>query len=254
MLNYVKSELYRMLHSRGYLIFYGVCAIVLILINLLFRGGSPIGDLGISMYLISQFLSIVGLLTICIADMVFSSGYKHQTLKNTLAYGCSRSQLFFGKFLTEVIVAFAVAGVVFGLFLGSGFLFLGNSPEIAVIVNNFMLALLGCIPIWLGCLALAHLCLFLIRGDVAAGIAFAGLLVLPNTVLAFLGMLNGLREICITAREYLLWNQYSNLLTAWHLQGEAIELSDLALPAVIGLAHMAVFLLIGLLLFKKKEI
>ncbi|WP_165445432.1 ABC transporter permease [Bacilliculturomica massiliensis] len=254
MLNYIRSECYRTIRSRSYVIFFGACAVLLVLTSLFMRNTEPFNNTSVSLALTLNTFNMVSLLTIGVADMVFCNEYKNQTFKNALAYGYSRNAIYLGKFATEVIFAFGIAIAVFGIYLLSVFLLLENPPEARPMVESYFLLLLGSVPVWLGCLALAHLCLFFVRGGTAASFLFAGLLVIPDSVFALLGMKEGFGPFCTAIRENLLWNQIGHMTTPMMMTGQMLTPDQLIHPALVGLGHMVVLLLIGMALFRRKEI
>ena len=85
MLNYIKSECWRTLRSRGYFAFFGACLVLLIILNC--APTEPFNTLEFSLQFVISAIYIVPFLTICVSDLVFGNEHKGQTLKNVLAYG-----------------------------------------------------------------------------------------------------------------------------------------------------------------------
>ena len=68
-------------------------------------------------------------MTILIVDAVFSDEYKNQTMKNTVAFGISRTSLFFGKLIAELIVAVISLIVLLAVLILSTLILMGPGDQ-----------------------------------------------------------------------------------------------------------------------------
>lgn len=137
MLNYIKSELYRISHSKGIYILCGVCAGLLLAMNLLlhliwvedhtFMYATTV----FAFNFVSIFISVVFVLTIVIGCIVFGDEYKNKTLGNSIAFGSSSVKIYLGKAIVSLIVSIVSLAAVLAIFIGSSYLILQNSgPEV----------------------------------------------------------------------------------------------------------------------------
>ena len=62
------------------------------------------------------------LLTI-VVDAVFSDEYKYGTLKNTISFGISRAEIYFGKLIVEIILMLVTIALVLVVYTASGLFF-----------------------------------------------------------------------------------------------------------------------------------
>lgn len=254
MLNYIRSECYHALRRKGSLLFFGAFALLAALANIPLALTPPFNTTDMSMSIALNTLNMGCLFTLVVADMVFSDEYKNDTFKNALSYGYSRTTIFLGKFVAEVIVAFAAAGLIIGMYLISAYLLLGDSPDSQTVTATFFISLLASVPVWLGALALAHTSLFLVRGSTAASFLFAGILTLPEGILTIIGFIANAEAACALIQENLLWAQIPMLTMPAVLNGVVPTFSGVAHAAIVGLAHMVLCLLIGTAAFRRKEI
>lgn len=254
MLNYIRSECYRALRRKGYMIFFGILALLAVLVNILATGDTPFNTTATSMTVVLNMFNSVTLLTLAVSDLVFSDEHKHQTMKNALAFGYSKTDIYIGKFLTQVILAFVLAVLLFGIYLIATYVLLENPAEAAPTVRTFFLTLLGSVPVWLGSLALGNAVLFLVKNSTASGFLFAGLIVLPEPILAIIGLFGKMDGVCAALSKNLLWTQIGQMTGPFFLSGTVPGIEIIGRVATVGIVHMIVFLIIGLMLFRKKEI
>ena len=129
MLNYLRSEWYRILHGREIYLFTGVlCAIVLAANVILWAmAHTPDFPYATVRFSLSNLISMMGLLFLMAGLLVwvlFGDDRANGTLKNALAYGLSRRGLFVGKCLVSVVLGLISMAVVLAVYIGSATLLL----------------------------------------------------------------------------------------------------------------------------------
>lgn len=123
MLNYIASELYRITHTRpAYVTCASLCAgILAINLALHFLGNGPqwYGHTSFSYALnISEpFLYVI--MGALVAFVLYESRRKNGNLKNSVAFGLTRPQLFVGQCLTALLTATAIMVVVLAVWIAS---------------------------------------------------------------------------------------------------------------------------------------
>ena len=133
MLNYIKSELYRISHSKGIYIFNGVCAGLLlamdVLLRLIWKSDHTFmyANTAFAFNFASIFIGVVFILTIVMGCIAFGDEYKNKTLGNSIAFGSSPVKIYLGKAMVSLIISFASLAVVLAIFIGSSYLLLQNS-------------------------------------------------------------------------------------------------------------------------------
>ncbi|MFR3092830.1 MAG: ABC transporter permease [Eggerthella lenta] len=121
MLNYTKSELYRIVHGRELYLFTGVlCAIVLLSSVLLWAMAStpdfPYATVRFSLSNLISMLPSLFLLAGLLVWVLFADDRKDGTFKNAVADGCSRRDLFVGKCLVSTGLGLASMMVILAVY------------------------------------------------------------------------------------------------------------------------------------------
>lgn len=137
MLNYIKSELYRISHSKGIYIFCGVCAGLLlamdVLLHVIWKSDHTFmyANTAFAFNFASIFIGVVFILTIVMGCIAFGDEYKNRTIGNSIAFGSSSVKIYLGKAIVSLIVSFISLAAVLAIFIGSSYLILQNSgPEV----------------------------------------------------------------------------------------------------------------------------
>jgi ABC-type transport system involved in multi-copper enzyme maturation permease subunit len=258
MINYIKSEFYRLLHSKGSYLFIIICSALLISANVVLAAvghteeNFPYNNTGFSFSLLYSYLPIIFILCVSVASIVFGNEHTNHTMKNSISYGISRGGIYFGKLITEVVYAVTALVLISGFYIGSAYLLLANShsgdPE--VLVRAYFAAL----PLLLFALATTNCFLFIIESTGGAITAVIGVLIAFPLVSNFLGM------------KFVLFRKLSEILP-WNLINKMTfnyEKYQLILPWegntgyinywLYGVLWMVLFVLIGFFVFRKKEI
>ena len=258
MISYMKSELYRLLHSKGSYLFILICSILLISANVVL---AIIGhtetqfrydNTSFSLSLFYSDLIIVFILCVSVVSTVFGNEYTNHTMKNSVSYGISRGSIYLGKLIVEIIYAFVAFLIIGGLFIGSSYLLLENSNagELELLLRSSFVAL----PLLLFSLATTNCFLFIIEGTGGAITTIMGVLIAFPLITNFLGMKFDVFQKLSKILPWNLMNQMnfdfkeSLLILPW--EGTAGYLNYW----LYGGAQMLLFILIGYFVFRKKEI
>lgn len=126
MLNYISSELYKTFRRK-------YTKIALVVIALLCIAGNALVRLTFSMagtlnsaypfYLGIMLMPMCFALLTIVVDAVFSDEYKYGTLKNTISFGISRAEIYFGKLIVEIILMLVTIALVLVVYTASGLFF-----------------------------------------------------------------------------------------------------------------------------------
>ncbi|MBP1753699.1 MAG: transporter permease [Firmicutes bacterium] len=258
MINYIKSELYRILRSKGSYMFILICAGLLISSNVILaivghtEANFPYNNTGFAFSMFYSDLPIVFFLCISVASIIFGNEYSNHTMKNSISYGISRAHIYFGKLIVEMIYAVIAFMAIAGIYIGSAYLLLENAKtgDLDLLIRACVVAL----PIFLFALATTNCFLFIIEGTGGALTSILGVMLAFPLVSNFLGMKF---EFFQNLAKLLPWNLISNM-------GFDNEKYQLILPWagttgyanywIYGIAQMLLFVLIGYVVFCKKEI
>ncbi|MCI9413673.1 MAG: ABC transporter permease [Clostridiales bacterium] len=255
MLNYIRSELYRTFRRKYTFLMIGIPALLCIAANLmifamLHTGGtihstaeSPVnGDFMLNM-LTPTIIFLVYFGVFLVVDCVFSDEHKNQTLKNVVSFGYTRTQIYFGKLITQLLLALLTMVIVFATFALSAFLLLGIG-SLTETLQWYGYQLLHAFPIWLAGLAIANMLYFTVKGS----------LVVP----VYLGLVLFLPFLVLNQMAARLWPWFQKLLP--YLMFNMLDGSNasgpegLLWPWVIGLGWTVLATAFGVILFRRREI
>lgn len=192
MLNYIRAELYRLFRRPGLY----VTALVLCAAPIAFNCflaffdweayGTDNGLTGISYagwMSSAQFFMIMGAI---IPGLLYTNARKYGDLKNTIAFGVSRVQIFAGKCVVSILLSTLVLAVLLAVWIGSAEILLAHSdfPRIMdVLLSVPALYLIACAN------AITIVLLMeLIERDIFTAIAWAAVWCILPTILNTLGM------------------------------------------------------------------
>lgn len=259
MMNYIKSELYRVKHSKGIYMIMGICGGLLLAMNLLlyFVGrGTPIFDYNTTQFSFSMVegsMTIVFILTACMGCMIFADEYKNKTIMNSIAYGYSKTSIYIGKIIVGIIVSITALAIVLGLFIASSCLLLKNIGSEGELILDIIKQYGVYAPILItGLLAAITLSFLLgnLNGVTWSWMAlFIGVPIASNLLsmkFPFFGELSNWLVFNLAGEGTITETQ--GRIMIWRTE-EGLTRCILA-----GLMGIAVFLIIGLIGVRKKEI
>ena len=250
MRNYLAAECYKVF-QRKYL--YLTLLVVLALEGLMLWGcwftwsnGNTGMDFHTAAITVAMLVSVGLYATLLTGDMVFSEQYKHNTLKNEVAYGLSRVGIYLGKLLVSTLVALLAAAVMLGFYLLGCWVLLPHNQSDAAALSLVGYTLAGALPLWLGGQGVVLACYFLVRNSTLAAFAAVALLGVVPAVLQLCGLL--IHPVFGTIRQYMpavLLEQLYRYADQW----------DYVVRCwAVGLIVLAGATLVGVLSFRRKEI
>lgn len=249
MFNYIRSELYRFTHTRPVYIITVVCCALVLFMNLLlyFYGGGAEWytntSFSYSMLLSSPFILVfMGLI---VAASLYENHRKNGNLKNTVAFGVGRVQIFLAQCLAGILTATIMLVIILAVYIGSAELLLANTGSwdaFDLIKSTALVYLIAC----------AGLVTFLVCGqhfhrDLSAGLAWG----IPWIVLPLASKYLGFKfSIFADLAGWLPYIYLNNINpSAWWDDPTLIEKSLLC-----GMIGILVFGLIGVVSLRKKDL
>lgn len=200
------------------------------------------------------------LLTI-VVDAVFSDEYKYGTLKNTISFGISRAEIYFGKLIVEIILMLVTIALVLVVYTASGLFFsqIGAHGEIEwQAVRLFLEKTALSLPLWLGMLGMLNLLAFAFRSNTLFGFGAMLLFSFPGPVL---GLMRGVVPELSTFYKLTITRQFEQLTggAGFMLGGPgpaARPVRPELIPwcLLVGLAWFIGSSIAGYLLFRRREI
>lgn len=255
MINYIKSELYRISRLKGIYILAVICCGLLIAMNLVlfFTGNGkpsfPYDSTDFSFSMVEGSIQIVFILTLCMAGIIFSDEYKNKTLMNSIAFGYSRLQLYFGKVIVSLIVAIITIVTVFGVYIGSTYLLLENTG-----IDGLM-NMLRCYAVE---------CLILICGEIAAITLMFVINSVSGAIWMWLGLFMGIPMATALLSMKFEFFRWLNSWLVYSITGEQILVegnSVMIYTAAEGIRRCLlagglgtlVFIVLGVIVLRKRE-
>lgn len=249
MVNYMRAELYKVLH-RKYT--YGFLLVILLCEALLVAGWAYTNANGNDVNF-SSGAGILGLMlgvglycTMLTGDMVFSDQYKFNTLKNEVSYGLPRARIYLGKLVVACITALVLCAIVLCAYVAMCWAVLPHDTGAAETMSLIYYCILTALPLWLGAQALVLMLYFLLKSSTVASFIFLGvILALPQVV-----------KLLITLVGPVFEYVYVCMLTT-SLDMAPYAPWDMALLGrswAIGAGWFVITTLVGLICFQKREI
>lgn len=256
MINYIKSELYRIAHTKSIYLLTGGCAALLLAMNLvlyIFRvrhDDFPYASTNFVFSMMTGAFGFVLFLTLLLGTMIFSDEYKNRTWMNSIAFGYSRGTIFAGKVIAGMIVSALAIASVLAVFIGSAYLLLENSGSEAIYM--LLRGVLLNIPIFMAGEIGVYMFLALMPTRDAGMWSWIGLIMLFPSVCNLLGM-----KFKFFARlsPWLMYHAVGagEMNDAGHYVMAFMTESGMIKCLVSGIAGIVIFMAIGLVGISKKE-
>lgn len=253
MSNYLNSEIYRVTHSKEtyFLVAgYGVAAVLVDVLLLIFSAQDVT-----TQYLFSSMIDCIKLicfLCITVSSVVFAGESKIHTLKNTVAYGISKGEIFFGRLITELLVAFSCFVSGLGAYIACGYIMFTHSNSLYTI--QLIKGMIGAVPIFVLFVVLAHTLYFIIDNESIIMIIW---FVIIGRIPIISLLLESKIELVEKIADYIPWfilSDYSvNRKTGEYILGWTTN-EGIIKCLLVGIIGSVVCYIIGLMVFKRKEI
>lgn len=257
MLNYLKSELYRVLHRKSSYLFIAICSLLLLSSNVilaLYRHAEENFPYGTTKFAFSNFMTsqiVVYVLCITVASLMFGGEYVNRTLKNSVSFGLTRETIYFGKLIVEIVYAIIAYAIIYGVHTGSAYLLLENSGPAVMRMSLQTVAVV--IPFFLFAIAAANCFFFMFESNGMAIGSVIGLMFGLPFVSNFLAMkfelfakLSGILPMNLMNKiDY----DYTNFTVILPFESNHYLKCWLA-----GIIQMIIMVIIGFMAFRKKEL
>lgn len=260
MTNYIKSEFYRILHTKGVFILTGVCAaVVLLYVAVLWIMASVEASMGSvfpwattkhAFSTLEADMHIPLFLSAVMGSLVVSDDLKHRTINNSVAFGMSREQIYLAKVIVGIAVSAVCVLVTESVLIGSGYLLLEDSG--AAYTLSLLKGTAACIPAWAaGMTAIISLCYM--TGSSGTSIwSWLLIMVVAPTVVNILGMKF---ELCKRLASWMLYPLISTTIPteewleySWSTAAGFLKCQE------AGIIGMSVFITLGIVAMRRREL
>lgn len=258
MINYMKSEVYRNINSKGnYMFLFGGMAFAIFLnVALGMYANSqvnfPYGNTHFSFSSMYSSMSVVMILSLPLVSIVYGQEFNHNTLKNSISYGIGRNQIYFVKFLMEIIISLINLICISSIYILSAYIMLENSG--VEDLNMIIRSIVACIPLLVVGMAAAHCLYFIFEHETTAAVVWVGVMIIIPQLLSMAG-----RRIVLLGKisKWMPWSimgsvrfdeSTQKLILHWSSKEGFIQCF------IVGVVGILIFYILGLTLFKKREI
>ncbi len=253
MMNYIKSECYRVTHTKGIYLTTGILTILVLLLNVLdslFGGIYATNSFSYSNLV--GYPMMYGVMGVNIAYVLYEGSRKNGNLKNTVASGISRVEIFAGECIVSIAAATVSMIWVISVWVISAEMLLEKTGPVSL--SDFLMEVPAMYLIAVACLISSIVFLDFLGNLIAAGITWIAIWFFLPTAFKLLGFrFNMLAGIAMWFPEnFLEVNRLhvnlSECITAWDSS------AGLARCILSGAGLAAVFSLLGVLLLRKKDL
>lgn len=207
MLNYIKSEWYRIVNSKELYVITVILSVLVVLFNVLLFAMNhlteafPYGTIRFSLSNLTNGLYILFLAGAVITGQLFSGERKNGTLKNVVAYGMPRDYIFAGKCIVTLFTSVISMIVVLACYISSACLLLEGPAEehVQKLLCGVLVALPGAMAAVILAVALFSLC----DKEIEAVLWWLAIVAFLPLIIYFAG-LNF--EIMRVASQWMPWN------------------------------------------------
>ena len=278
MLNYIKAECFKTfkrIYMRTTLLIFVLLAIAVnVLFFVAFRSNPTASQelIRTILSIIVPMLLIMVYMMLIMIDIVFSEEYKYKTFKNTLSFGFTRTQVYFGKLAVSIIVAAVVSFITLAVYLVSLFLLLGF-PEDMSLIGLVFNRVAAAIPLYIGALCLCNACAFIIPNSTAFSFVYMGFLIVPYLLFYTLTLMNPafmplFSTALVTPFYTAIMGLDINIVNMGDMMAVGFRVNNIeylqnasSLPGtsvayclILGLAYAVIATLIGLAVYRRREI
>lgn len=258
MRNYIKSEWYRVTHTSTIYVFTGVLAGLTLLLNLalwFLDKVDPTFPYGTTAFSLSNLVNMMAMLFFVgaiLVYLIFAEDRKNGSLKNSIAFGISRTEIFVGKCVVSTLISLISLAVILIVYLGSAVLLLepGVEPHAVKITLQGVACM---IPMAVASEVLALAFCGFCQKEVMAGIDWYVVMIIIPRICFFIGLeFEPLAKISAWMPSNYLGQEIVVNMSGWSCLWQTPE--GIAKCLISGFIGLIVFLAFGLLVSKKQEV
>lgn len=250
MLNYLKAELYKLLHQRAFCVSLSLLLALEGLLVVLLRALGA-WNFNQSVSLLYGGLPAGFFLIYPLGTLAFSEQYKYNTLKNELSFGIPRARVYLGKLLASAIICIFACALVIAFFLGASWVLFPVAPGGGLPTDLGTLAhcLLIALPPWLGALSLLHMLQFTTKNTVLFTVLYIAYFMVFEP---FVGLFANSLTVAAWQNAFYILHRLQLSTPLNNLTGDLTPV--LMWAWLVGMGWVVVTCAIGLTVFSKKDI
>ncbi len=258
MRNYIKSEWYRVTHTSTIYVFTGVLAGLALLVNLVLwfldkvDPTFPYGTTAFSLSNLVCMMTILFYVGMILVYLIFADDKKNGSLKNSIAFGIPRTEIFLGKCVVSTLISLISLAVILVVFLGSAVLLL--EPGVEPHAVKITLQGVACvIPMAVASEVLGIAFCNFCQKEVVAGIDWYVVMVAIPQICFIIGLkFEPWAKIAAWMPNNYLSKEIMVNMSGWNCLWQTPE--GVAKCLISGFIGLIVFLVFGLIVSKKQEV
>ncbi|MDL2225238.1 ABC transporter permease [Eubacteriales bacterium OttesenSCG-928-M02] len=255
MLNYMKAEFFKTTHRKGFYLLTGVFVGLCLVVHGIYVFALPSqahGDYINELLLMGiALLPLPVFLIATISSMTTGEEQRHDTLKNAVMGGMNRTAIFFGKYIVSLVISLISACLILVAYAGAPMLLFGTGGLDATLLGELGLRLLGSLPIYMACLALATLLGLNMKSNTGSIFGYLAIFFFSNPILYYL--FGKIVPFFRTLADYTLSSQLEGMyMTGGVYHPMTMRYVNEAM--LVGIITLGIFLALGALLFQRREI
>lgn len=261
MLNYVKSEFYRISHTSMIPGITGLLAGLAFMLNMILflfdknTDGFRYGTVSFSLSNLTAGMVSIFFVGMVMVSLMFTEEKKNGILKNAIAFGISREKIFFGKCLVSTVVSVCSLIIILVVYIGSAVLLLepGVEPDAVMITLRGVAAVL-IMAVACEVLAIAFLTYF--EKEISGYIMFIVIIAFVPGICRIIGLKY---ELVGKIAAWMPYNYLNNMggdtvinMSGWSCIWETPE--GMLKCLISGMVSLIAFFILGLCICKKQEV
>ena len=150
MLNYMKSEWYRITHTSAIYVFTFIMSGLTLILNVVHYAldkvdpGFPYGTTAFTLSYLASGMTLMFLVGAVVVSLLYSGDKKNGLMKNAIAFGISREKMFLGRCIVSCLVSVCSLAVILIVYISSAVLLLepGIEPDaVGILLRGVMYTL-----------------------------------------------------------------------------------------------------------------
>lgn len=257
MLNYIKSECYRVVNSTWIYITAGVLSGLVLLANLilyLFLHNTTDFHYGTISYSFSNIVAqpmIYCYMAFIIAAILYEGEKRYGSKKNSIAYGISRTKIFTGKCVVSLLTSLAILFVVMAVYIGSAMALLEHKGSVEV--SDMLMEMLAVSLIAVSALILSIIVLEYFDKSIVGILLWLFIFSIIPKALFYIGIkVDSLMKIALWLPENFFTTEMTVNMSQCIVIWDTPE--GMAKCLISGLAGIVIFSIAGIVILRKKEI
>jgi len=255
MTNCIKSEFYRVFHTKAVYVLTGVCLLVVLLFNVVLwvmaavDGDFPWATTKYAFSTLEGDMHVPLYLAAAMGSLIVDGELKHRTINNSVAFGLSRGQIYLSRVIVGMAAsAFCLLVTEAGL-IGSGYLLLEDGGSVYTL--SLLKGTAACVPAWIAGMA-AFISLYYVTGSGSRGI-WSWLLIMV-AVPAVVGLLGMRFAFCARLTSWLLYTMVSYVVPneewltySWSSWAGFLKCQE------AGILGLSLFIALGIAAIRRRE-